>query len=341
VGTFLPPARRWSTEGIRPQDLTEAWQRALCRSYRQWEVPQRLPAEFTALMWQLDLGEIQLIECVCDPCAGRRLPRQFRHDEPHIGIQITRAGAERFRTGDATLSIAPGDLIIWSSDRATEFEVTERLHKVTLMVPLRLLESRLPRGTALCGGVLERGSGLTPVLYRHVETLAAQAGSLSNEEGAALQRVTVELIAAVLAHRRDGLAAAPSAGLSRQYLKNVQDYILDHLHESDLDLERIAKVNRISVRYLHRLFEQTGQSASGWIQRRRLERCRDALADPAFRGTSIAEIASQWGFSDPSHFSRVFKLHLGRSPGRFRSASAHGAIIDGNVSDGGVEGRRH
>jgi AraC-like DNA-binding protein len=321
VGTFKPPARRWSTEGTGPQELTEAWQLALCRGYRQWEVPQRLPAEFSALMWQLDLGEMQLVECVCDPCAGRRLPRHFRHDEPHIGIQITKAGAERFRAADATMSIAPGDLIIWSSDRATEFEVTERLHKVTLMIPWRLLEIRLPGGAIPSSGVLERSSGLTSVLYSHIEALAAQVETLSSEEGAALQRATIELIAAVLTRRNEAAVSGPSsASLSQQYLMNVQDYIFDHLHERDLDLERIAKANRISVRYLHRLFEQTGQSASAWIRRRRLERCRDALADPAFRGSSVAEIACQWGFDDPSHFGRVFKLHLGRSPGRYRSS---------------------
>jgi AraC-like DNA-binding protein len=40
--------------------------------------------------------------------------------------------------------------------------------------------------------------------------------------------------------------------------------------------------------------------------------------------SSIAQIASHWGFADSSHFSRLFKAHYGRSPREYRDAAGYG-----------------
>ena len=109
-----------------------------------------------------------------------------------------------------------------------------------------------------------------------------------------------------------------SHGLARQYLNNVQGHILDHLRDEDLSPTRIAQANRISVRYLHILFEPTGRSVSAWIQEKRLQRCREAIEDPALEGCKLADIAWQWGFKDASQFSRAFKARFGRSPRDYR-----------------------
>jgi AraC-like DNA-binding protein len=75
----------------------------------------------------------------------------------------------------------------------------------------------------------------------------------------------------------------------------------------------------MSVRYLHRLFEDAGASVRATILARRLDRCRDALAGSPRR--SISEIAFAWGFNDAAHFSRVFKARFGGSPRDLRAAA--------------------
>ena len=52
----------------------------------------------------------------------------------------------------------------------------------------------------------------------------------------------------------------------------------------------------------------------GELVRAEWNRCRDALVDPAFRHTSVSEIAYEWGFNDAAHFSRTFKVRFGVSP---------------------------
>ena len=309
----------WSSEGVPPSSLTDAWQQALCASYRDWEVPRRVEEAFAARLRRIDLAGIHLVECICAPCAGRRPPlRRRRDDEPHLGIQIVLSGKERFRAGDETVAVGAGDLLVWMSDREMEFEVTERLHKVTLMAPLQPLAERLPRGARIRGGVVDGRRGLGALLFAHLGALSGEAGGLDTAEALAVKRASLELAAALLLDR----AELPRSGLAQQYLRNIQDYLLEHLHEEALSPNSVAQANRISVRYLHMLFAPTGHSVSAWIQEQRLSRCRAALEDPAFDGCTLAEIGWHWGFKDPAQFSRAFKAHFGMSPRDWRAGRA-------------------
>ena len=83
----------------------------------------------------------------------------------------------------------------------------------------------------------------------------------------------------------------------------------------------------ISTRYLHRLFVDRGPSFARWLQMRRLERARRALADPRRRHWTIADISREYGFSDPSHFSRAYRCRYGSSPREARRLGRATAAI--------------
>ena len=42
------------------------------------------------------------------------------------------------------------------------------------------------------------------------------------------------------------------------------------------------------------------------------------MADAAWRGSTITDIAYHWGFSDAARFSRAFRDQFGVTPRRFR-----------------------
>jgi len=162
--------------------------------------------------------------------------------------------------------------------------------------------------------VLDSRSGIGAVLYSHIDALSRQLDVLGGSDLPAVRRATLELLTAALSCDVD---ATPQP-LSRQYLRRLQDYVLDHLPDEGLSPTSIAQAHHISPRYLHLLFAQTGQSVSSYIRQQRLERCRETLGNPAHRDRSVAEIAYQWGFSDPAHFSRIYKRQFGRTPGEQR-----------------------
>nr|WP_329190746.1 helix-turn-helix transcriptional regulator [Actinacidiphila glaucinigra] len=76
-------------------------------------------------------------------------------------------------------------------------------------------------------------------------------------------------------------------------------------HRRDRSPATIAATHRMSVRYVHKLFQDEDMSVSRWINHKRLEACREDLARPATAGSTVGEIARRWGFVSPAHFSRL------------------------------------
>ena len=311
-------ATEWSSKDVPTGDLTDAWQSVLSSRYREWQIPRRLPATFFAHVKTHDFAGAGIVETVCDPCSGQRMRAQLRHDdEPYIGVQLTTQGRERFKIGDAGIEVASGDVVVWTTDQPVEFEVMERLHKVTLMIPWSVMRERLPeRKQPPVGGKIESRTGVGSLLAVHLLALSNEIATLDPDVQGSVCRSTLELLGITLSGQQPSASFDASAAM----LRRAQDYILQHLHEDDLSPARIAEANRISLRYLHMLFQRNDATVSGWILDRRLHACEQALTDPAYSRQQIAEIAFRWGFNSTSHFCRTFKEKYGASPGEIRRA---------------------
>jgi AraC-like DNA-binding protein len=142
-------------------------------------------------------------------------------------------------------------------------------------------------------------------------------GDAAVAEGLALQSALVSLLGSAFAQQEeatDDCAALPGVNL-RSYVQKVIDESLSQPGLSPLGL---ANRLNISVRHLYRLFEAQDDSVCRYIQRARLKRSADDLANPFLRGESITAIAYKWGFTDSAHFSRSFKKQFEVSPKEFR-----------------------
>jgi AraC-like DNA-binding protein len=307
--------RQWSASQVASADRTDAWRDELSANYGEWQVRRAVSPEFSASIRNRDFGGVRVVECVCDPCEGRRIAQLIERDRSaRLGVQIIKAGSERFHFGNEVIEVGPGDLVIWTSDRPVEFTVLETLHKVSLVLPLADIQERLPRGSRFGGTVIDSRGGMGAVMFSHIDSLARQLDMLGVDDQAAVRRATLELLTATMSHRIE----APQRGLALQYLKQMQDYILANLQDERLSPSTIAAAHHMSPRYVHMLFGQIGISVSTWIRLQRLERCREDLRSRTHRDCSIAEIAYAWGFNDATHFSRAFKQQYGTSPRGYR-----------------------
>lgn len=82
-------------------------------------------------------------------------------------------------------------------------------------------------------------------------------------------------------------------------------------------LEQIAEECHIDSAYLCRLFKRfDNRSPYQYLMRMKMNHAAQRLQLP---NSSVKEIAFELGFSDPFHFSRVFKRIFGISPGTFKN----------------------
>jgi len=107
-----------------------------------------------------------------------------------------------------------------------------------------------------------------------------------------------------------------------ELLSRILSYLEAHFTENGMTPERIARANRISIRYLHSLFRQSGTTVQRWVWERRLKAARKDLLDPALAQRRISDIAFGRGFTDTAHFSRAFRKRFGISPSKLRALAA-------------------
>lgn len=122
---------------------------------------------------------------------------------------------------------------------------------------------------------------------------------------------TTSLLAACLMPSDDHLAEAQRP-IEAVIMSRASKIIARHLADPALTPDLLCREIGISRSGLYRIFEPAG-GVSTYIRRARLRKTRDMLADSS-DGRPIAAIAEEWGFTDPSTYSRMFKKEFGISP---------------------------
>jgi AraC-like DNA-binding protein len=114
-------------------------------------------------------------------------------------------------------------------------------------------------------------------------------------------------------------------------LNEVLDHIAAHFLDSALSLTKVAENLRISPRYVQRLLEMSGTSFTERVSELRLQRAHTLLTEARESKSRISDIALQAGFSDVSHFNRLFRSRFGDTPKGVRApkGSTHAGPIKG------------
>jgi len=110
-------------------------------------------------------------------------------------------------------------------------------------------------------------------------------------------------------------------GLKAARLHAVLTEIARRFSYPELDIDNIAVTLGLSRRYVQELLEPTGKSFTQHLAERRLECVYAMLNDSRYRHSTIIDIAYAAGFSDASHFYRMFRGRFGRTPSDVRAAA--------------------
>jgi AraC family transcriptional regulator len=192
------------------------------------------------------------------------------------------------------------------------------------VIVITIEPERLARFVQSEMGLLLSGRQLEDVPQRHDPDLVQSGLQLlqalqSDSSGSgviyeSLARVFVAQLIDRYGQTRD--AAAPAGrGLGPLQYKRVVDHVAENFAKP-LPIEELALVAGISPAHFARLFKEVvGDTPHQFVMDYRVERAKALLAD---RTRALADIAIGCGFSDQSHFNRVFKRLSGKTPREWR-----------------------
>nr|WP_245695322.1 helix-turn-helix domain-containing protein [Streptomyces antibioticus] len=301
-------------------------QRSFSRAYGDVELVTRTdPASWRGSLRLLHLGILQIASEETDAVEVVRTTRDTAADgRTHLFARLQLHGSALVFQDGRRAHLRPGSLVFYDAGRPFSVVLPEAQRARVLMVPrplLRLSEAELRRITAQVVGDPPDSPAalLLPLLDGLVREIDAVAPAAREE----LARAVADLLAALAATRSTGTEAAgagPSAGTGQAaMLDRIKATIEARLAEPELSPGVLAAEHGISLRYLHKLFQERGTTVGGWIRRRRLEACRAELARPLAADRTIAAVAARWGFASPTHFSHAFRKAYGVSPVQYRS----------------------
>ncbi|WP_017237870.1 helix-turn-helix domain-containing protein [Streptomyces sp. SS] len=218
-------------------------------------------------------------------------------------------------------ALAPGDFVLYTGARPFRLELGSS-HRYFVLS----LDAATAGHLASADGAVTANAALPRSPSGRV--LAAMVGELAERAhgfGPLARRDMGEHVSAILRtllREASGAGAAPASGAA-----GVFDRILGYVDErlaDDLSPGAIAAAHHISVRHLHALFRESGTTVGDHVRRRRLERIRRDLLDPALSHLPAYVLAARSGLGEASHFSRVFRAEFGLSPRALRARTGTG-----------------
>ncbi len=304
---------------IETANLTEGWREVLARTYTFGFSVRAAPKSgetFSASTSRWQLGSLALVQTVHDRGDGRRGPAEIAANDPDLlGLLYMRRGTIGLDFEGKPVVLRAGELVMWDTARRGSFTTFGSVDNQTLVIPRERLATEAPGYEAMYGRPFRSNHPAATLIGSFLGSLTPVMSSLDVPARAALADAALDIARAVVATHNDPQPRHQTAAR----LMAVLLYIDANLRDPSLSPTTIAKANAMSLRTLHRLFEDTDDSVSAIIRGRRLSRCHTEL----LRATddSVTAIAYRWGFRNMSFFSRQFHERYGVSARELQMAA--------------------
>jgi AraC-like DNA-binding protein len=193
-------------------------------------------------------------------------------------------------------------------------------HHLGLLFPRAALASRVDNVEDAATVVIPRGSEPLRLLVSYLRLVRKETNLASPTLRQAVVNHIYDLAALVIGANRNTRETSMSA-VAAARLAAVQADIAASFTDQGLTVAAVARRQGVSPRYLQRLLETAGSSFTAEVNELRLQRAFKLLAKSGADRRRIIDIALQAGFSDISHFNRLFRARFGDTPSAVRSES--------------------
>jgi AraC-like DNA-binding protein len=225
-----------------------------------------------------------------------------RHDSYAIGITLQ--GVQSFTYRGAARHSRPGQMVILHPDEQHDGRAGDERafrYRAAYVAPAEIQDVLNGRPLPFVEGGLSADARLYNAVVALLHDYERPLTTLEYQDAlydvaCALQQATGATVAIKRANREAATAA--------------RDYIEAHLNDQ-FSLEELERATGHDRWQLSRDFRAMfGTSPYRYVALRRLDRARNMLR----AGTTIADAAFACGFSDQSHFGRLFKKAFGQTP---------------------------
>jgi len=251
--------------------------------------------------------------------------RVARDGDDHFTLIINRGSTPTERlTPSRSTTLAVRASILFDRSEESAHVCPGGSNRLVLILPRRPTCAALPDVEDRVGTVIPQENEALRLLAYYADGLLDDAGLSDPSVLAHSGQNLMDLAVLAFGTDRDNMEIARLRGLRAARLDAVLRRIRADYADPEISPASVAARTGISTRYLHALLHETGASFAERIQELRLARAFALLCAERGRVRKVSDAAYEAGFSDLSHFNRLFRRKYGLTPtaARGRDGSA-------------------
>lgn len=308
---------KWSTDDFAPSQRLDAYAGMLKNRILSITTSSPVRSRFNAVITAAQLGPLTVSRLGGSPQDSYRTRSDIANTEQFSYHLIVGVGCKwKHWQKDKEALLLPGDVLLADTRLELSAHWPTDCLALNVRMPIEWLQAWIPEPRKLVGQRIPRDSSWGKMLSRYIAQVTPELATappltghvLADQMGALLALVSDEL----LGHRPN--AKTPSA----QQRDRIHACIAQRCSELSLTAADVAISLNLSLRTLHRTLAAYGETFGKTLIDARFGTAARMLQSKSFDRVTTGEIGKRAGFSDPSHFARVFRARVGHTPGSLR-----------------------
>jgi AraC-like DNA-binding protein len=248
----------------------------------------------------------------------KRSQRNIVDGDDSIGIVVSSHSMSQLSQRGQEIELRAGDAIAVLHSEPATVTYVEGL-QFGLVVPRDALTPRVMNVDGLTMRPISRRTEALRLLMTYLKSALKEGALAAPKLRDAVVTHIHDLVALAISECAPLGESSASAVVAARHSAAL-DHIAAHFQDPGLSLEVVAHSQGISPRYLQRLMASSGTSFTGRVNELRLQWAFTLLIEPHDSARRISDIALEAGFSDISHFNRLFRARFSDSPRGVRGA---------------------
>ena len=315
----------WTTTDQPEPDQFSYWREVICQAYIALDSIRPSSGSFVGKVTAHPLSAVNVTTITSTRqkvSRGRSEISRMPAEVYFLNLQTR--GQCRMSQGNRAALLGAGEFSVVDSTKPYLVDYcSDDWEQYSFRIPRHLLSPFLHQPNQSTAIKVASNGGIGTVVIDYLMSIARNAEGLSHSADKVSSSM-IELVAMSLGATENAREAGRGAAL-KALCSSLIHHVDMNIADPELSPLKVAAHFGVSPRYLHKAFEEGGQSFGRVLLERRLDRCAKDLTTTS--AVSISEIALRWGFNDISHFSRTFRQKFGKSPREFRHEGTKGGLI--------------
>ena len=301
---------------MQPDPIRE-WREQYARRYLRVDFEPLPGPTFHASVKPI-FPDLRIVRAMLSPGFLFRDEDLLRDDDDRIGFVVAQSGELTARHLGREVLLAPGDatMMLMSATGGVGWRDSSVLFD--MLIPPAEWEARGAQSEDVLMQRLWGNSDAMQLLRGYIRSLERSGlTTFGNDHTIARRHIIDLMVLAATSHRSVGESSLSAVVAAHTH--TIFDYLASHFSDPELSLSKVAQSLQISTRYLQRLLEKSGTSFTAHVTELRLKHAFALLQHMAKSDVRICDVALQAGFSDISHFNRLFRSRFGATPSEVRA----------------------